>query len=148
MAEIDPQAEVSTRRARRWMWPAAALLAVWCGLFVVWPNVTARHVVRALVPGSTLGTAAGRIIVAPGSVELIEGDTLEVTARHSADPRTRARVGPLLPDEASTAMPMEPRDNGSFCQLGRADRSFEYEVRAGARNQRPLPSHRVAAAPS
>ena len=71
---INPKIEVSTRRARQWLWPAASLLLIWASMFALWPDPTARHVVRALVPMSNLGNAASRIIVTPGTVEVIEGD--------------------------------------------------------------------------
>jgi hypothetical protein len=129
--DINPKVEVSTRRARRWLWPAAALLVIWSALFALWPDPTARHVVRALVPTSNLGNAAGRITVTPGSIELIEGDPLQITARHSAGPATRLELVLHLTDGTSTTLPMEPAHDGSIHHIGRADRTFEYEVRSG-----------------
>lgn len=131
LGQIDPQAEVSVRLARRWLWPVAALSLVWAVLFVLWPGSTARHVVRVLVPGSNLGTSAGRIAVTPGSVEVFEGDALQISARHSAGSRTDLEVVLHLADGTSPVMPMDKRDNGSVCDLGRASRGFDYEVRAG-----------------
>lgn len=128
---INPKIEVSTRRARQWLWPAAALLVIWACLFALWPDPTARHVVRALVPTSNLGNAAGRITVTPGSVELIEGDTLQITATHSAGPRTPLELVVYLTDGKSTVFPMQAGDDGSIHSIGRADRSFEYVVRSG-----------------
>ena len=127
--QINPQVEVSTRRAMRWLWPAAALLMVWAALFVIWPAPTTRHVVRALVPTSNLGNAEGIITVTPGSAELIEGDSFQITASHSAGAKLELILH--LPDGTSTVMPMEPRDDGAIYQFGRADRNFEYEVRSG-----------------
>ena len=129
--QLNPQLEVSTRRARRWGWPALALLLVWGGLFAIWPEPTARQLVRVLNPASNLGTAAGRITVTPGSVELIEGDALEITARHSAGAGKSLELVLHLPDGSITPMPMETHDATSVYQLGRATRSFEYEVRSG-----------------
>lgn len=128
---INPSVEVSLRRAKQWLWPALALLIVWAALFAVWPDPTARHVVRALVPTSNLGNAAGRITVTPGSAELIEGDPFQITAVHSNGPQQEIEIVLHLPDGTTTVMPMERRDKGSIYQLGRADRSFEYEVRCG-----------------
>ena len=130
LVQIDPLLEVSTRRARHWLWPAAGLLGVWALLFVLWPSLTVRHMVRALVPTSTLGTA-GSIAVKPGSVELIEGDALTITARHSAGASKPLELVLHLPDGTSPVMPMELRDTGSAYQLGKAEQSFKYEVRAG-----------------
>jgi hypothetical protein len=129
--QLDPQLEVSTRRARRWGWPALALLLVWVGLFAKWPEPTARQLVRVLNPTSNLGTAAGRITVTPGSVELIEGDTLEITARHSAGADKALELVLHLPDGSATPMAMETRDDASVYELGRATQGFEYEVRSG-----------------
>lgn len=128
---INPQMEVSSRRATRWLWPAAALLLVWAALFAIWPGSTARHVTRALVPTSKLGNAAGRITVTPGSAELIEGDSFQVTARHTGGAAHKLEIVLHLPDGTSSAMPMTPADGGWSYQLGRADRGFDYEVRRG-----------------
>ena len=130
LVQIDPQLEVSTRRARHWLWPAAGLLAVWALLFALWPDLTARHVVRALVPTSTLGSV-GSISVTPGSVELIDGDALTITARHSAGARKPLELVLHLPDGTSPALPMDVGDAGSAYQLGKAEHSFKYEVRSG-----------------
>ena len=131
LIEIDPQVEVSARRVRRWLWPVAALVVIWGVLFAVWPNLTARFVVRTLAPGSNLGTAAGRITVTPGSIEVIEGDAVEITARHSAGAQMPLELVLHLNDGSQAVMPMEIRDQGSVYQLGRAGPSFEYEIRAG-----------------
>ena len=131
LGRINPQVEVSTRRARHWLWPAAALLLAWGVLFAVWPDLTARHLVRALVPTSTLGNAAGRITVTPGSIELIEGDALLVTARQNAGSRMLLELVMHLPDGYATVMPMEPRADESIYQIGRASGTFDYEVRGG-----------------
>jgi hypothetical protein len=128
---INPKIEVSTRRARQWLWPAMALLLIWACLFALWPDPTARHVVRALVPTSNIGNAAGRITVTPGSVELIAGDALQITATHSAGPETNLDLIVYLTDETSTEFPMQAGDEGSIHSIGRADRSFEYVVRSG-----------------
>ncbi len=128
---INPKIEVSTRRARQWLWPAAALLLIWVSLFALWPDPTARHLVRTLVPTSTLGNAAGRITVTPGSVELIEGDTLQINASHSSGPDKQLEVVLDLADGLSTTLPMELGGSGSIHQLGRVQRSFEYHVRSG-----------------
>lgn len=126
---INPRAEVSARRALRWLTPAAVLLALWGILFAVWPAPTARHVVRALVPTSKLGNALGKIEVKPGSVELIEGDALRILVTQDG---TRALTLVLhLPDGTSSEQPMSPGDDGSFYQIGKVERSFEYEVRRG-----------------
>lgn len=128
---INPRVEVSLRRAKQWLWPALALLIVWAALFAVWPDPTARHIVRALVPTSNLGNAAGRITVTPGSMEVFEGDPVQITAVHSGGPKPDFEIVLHLPDGTTTTMPMEQREKSLVYQIGRADRSFEYEVRCG-----------------
>lgn len=128
---INPRLEVSMRRARRWLWPAAVLATVWGCLFIAWPQWTARHVVRALVPSSKFGTAAGTIVVDPGSVELMEGDPLRVTARHLGGTPNPLEILLHLADGTSSVEPMQEDGGGFFYQLGKATEGFEYEVRAG-----------------
>ena len=130
LVQIDPLLEVSTRRARHWLWPAVGLLAVWAVLLAVWPSLTVRHVVRALVPTSTLGTV-GSIIVTPGSLEIIEGDALTIKARISAGANKPLELALLLPDGTTSLLPMETREAGWIYQMGKAGQSFKYEVRAG-----------------
>lgn len=127
---INPQSEVSPRRALRWLWPAAVLLAFWSILFVVWPDPTTRHVVRALVPTSKLGNALGRMEVKPGSVELIEGDALRITATQQGSDQPLKLVLHLT-DGTTSEQPMAAGDGEDFYQIGKVERSFEYEVRRG-----------------
>ncbi|MEI6606261.1 MAG: DUF4175 family protein [Verrucomicrobiota bacterium] len=130
LVQIDPLLEVSTRRTRYWLWPAAGLLAVWVVLFALWPSLTVRHVVRALVPTSTLGTV-GSIAVTPGSLEVIEGEALTLTARHSAGANKPLELVLHLPDGSTSVLPMAAREAGWVYQMGKAGQSFKYEVRAG-----------------
>jgi len=67
----------------------------------------------------------------PGSRELFAGDPLEITARLVAGPQQPLELVLHLADGTTTVAPMTPRDGGAIYQLGRAERSFDYEVRAG-----------------
>ena len=109
LVQIDPLLEVSARRARYWLWPAAALVAVWAVLLALWPSLTVRHVVRALVPTSTLGTV-GSISVTPGSIEVIDGDALTITARYSTGANKPLELVLHLPDGSTSVLPMEARE--------------------------------------
>ena len=147
LIQIDPQVEVSARRVRRWLWPVAALVVIWGVLFAVWPGLTARFVVRTLAPGSNLGTAAGRITVTPGSIEVIEGDAVEITARHSAGAQMPLELVLHLNDGSQAVMPMEIRDDG--IRLSAWPRRAELRIRnpRRPRYQRSLQNQRLAAAP-
>ena len=131
LGQINPQLEVSNRRVRRWSWPAAALLLAWGALFVFWPDLTIRHVVRALIPNSTLGNAAGNITVTPGTVDLIAGDTLQITARQTSATRQPLEIVLHLATGPAVVMPMEPHAAGAIYRMGSVEHNFTYEVRAG-----------------
>ncbi|MGB0143940.1 MAG: hypothetical protein ACPGAP_04145, partial [Akkermansiaceae bacterium] len=82
MGSMDPNQEVRTRRVRASMWPAVSCLTSIVTLLVIWPNEMGRLLVRAVLPFSELGNAgAFRFEVAPGDLEVLEGDefTLELS---------------------------------------------------------------------
>jgi len=129
--QINPKMEVSTRRAKRWMWPATAMIVVWGGLFALWPDMTARHLLRGLLPTSKLGTAAGRITVTPGSLELIEGDPLLITATRTSGVGEDFKLVLYLADSSTIEIPMEKRGDQAVHPFGKADHGFEYQIRSG-----------------
>jgi hypothetical protein len=131
LEQINPMMEVSNRRAKRWMWPAAAMIVVWGGLFIIWPDKTARHLVRVLNPNSKLGTAADSISVAPGSFELLEGDPLQITATRISGAVDNFKIVLYLANDSTSEIPMEKRGNQAVYPIGKADRSFEYQIRSG-----------------
>lgn len=129
--QINPQVEVSNRRVRQWAWPAAALAAVWLVMFLLWPAPTARHIVRALVPTSRLGNDNGRITVTPGSRELFEGDPFQITAHLAGAASQPLDLILHLADGTTSVVPLQPHDGAAVYQIGRAVKSFDYEVRTG-----------------
>ena len=131
LEQFNPEVEVSNRRAKRWMWPAAAMIVVWGGLFIIWPDKTARHLVRGLNPSSKLGTAAESITVAPGSFELLEGDPLQISATRISGAVDNFKIVLYLANDSTSEIPMEKRGNQAVYPIGKADRSFEYQIRSG-----------------
>ena len=82
--EVDPTVEVRARRAKRWLWPAAGLTAVFVLVFVVFPGEAQRLLVRAVAPFSDLGNAgAVRFTIDPENIEVLEGDEVKITIRYS-----------------------------------------------------------------
>ena len=129
---IDPEVEVTSGRAKRWLWPAAALLVLWALVFAIWPNLASRHVVRVFAPNSSYGTAGGLIEVFPGDIEVIEGDALDITARWiKGKAKTPLEIVIELADGSELVETMQPGEERYEFHLGKADRSFNYVVRAG-----------------
>lgn len=131
LAGIDPRAEITMRRARRWLVPALGLVTGWAALFGFAPDWTTRHVVRALAPNSRLGNAAELMEVKPGSVELIEGDALRVVVHCSRPPVVHPEIALRLADGGTLVEPMREEDGSYIYQLDRVTAGFDYEVRAG-----------------
>ncbi|MFM1559193.1 MAG: hypothetical protein ACKJSK_07780, partial [Roseibacillus sp.] len=87
--DVDPGIEIRARRAKRWMWPAAGLAAVFLLLFVIFPGETQRLFVRALAPFTDLGNAgAVRFTIAPQDIEVLEGDEVRISIKFS-DPKAK-----------------------------------------------------------
>ena len=69
VSSVDPTTEVRARRAKRWLWPATALAAVFVMVFVIYPGEAQRLLVRAVAPFSDLGNAgAVRFAIEPESI--------------------------------------------------------------------------------
>ena len=82
--EVDPTVEVRARRAKRWLWPAAGLTAVFVLVFAIFPGEAQRLLVRAVVPFSDLGNAgAVRFTIEPENIEVLEGDEVKITINYS-----------------------------------------------------------------
>ncbi|MEC8941472.1 MAG: hypothetical protein VYC95_01995, partial [Verrucomicrobiota bacterium] len=82
--EVDPTTEVRARRAKRWLWPASGLAAVFILVFVIFPGEAQRLLVRAVAPFSDLGNAgAVRFTIDPEDIEVLEGDEVKITVKYS-----------------------------------------------------------------
>ena len=114
-----------------WAWPAAALAAIWLVMFVLWPAPTVRHLVRALVPTSRLGNDNGRITVTPGSRELYEGESFQITARLAAGASQSLELALHFADGTTSVVPLDLHDGKANYQIGGVVQSFDYEVRLG-----------------
>ncbi|NRB27772.1 MAG: hypothetical protein HRU37_08850, partial [Roseibacillus sp.] len=80
---VDPTVEVRARRAKRWLWPATGLAAVFILVFVIFPGEAQRLLVRAVAPFSDLGNAgAVRFSIDPEDIEVLEGDEVKITVKY------------------------------------------------------------------
>ena len=87
--EVDPDLEVRSRRARRWMWPAVALGGVFVLLFAIFPGEARRLFVRAVAPFAEVGNAgAVRFTIAPRDLEVLEGEEVRIEISYS-DPQAK-----------------------------------------------------------
>ena len=82
--EVDPSREVRARRAKRWLWPATGLAAIFVLVFVIFPGEAQRLLVRAVAPFSDLGNAgAVRFSIDPKDIRVLEGDEVKITIAYS-----------------------------------------------------------------
>ncbi len=129
---IQPNREVSTRKAKPWFIAVGALFAAWLLLFAVWPERTTRHLVRVLAPASDLGTAAGRIVVAPGDADVMEGNPVEIRAQVKGKSIAAPLEITLVMDDGTEIVEtMSPGPDGAVFRLEKAERDFTYRVQAG-----------------
>ena len=83
---VNPTSEVRARRAKRWLWPATALAAVFGAVFIIFPGEAQRLLVRAVAPFSDLGNAgAVRFTIEPENIDVLEGDEIRIVIRYSDD---------------------------------------------------------------
>ena len=131
-SKLDAVTEVkSARTTRRWGRPAMALTATLLLALAVWPGATSRLLVRAVAPFSQMGNAAaGRFMVKPGNLEVLEGDAVRIEVGYHG----RAKNLELWMElengqKISQAM---THDGGIFRYgLNPARNSFRYRLRAG-----------------
>ena len=130
--KVDAVMEVkSARTTRRWGRPAVALTAMLLIALAVWPGATSRLLVRAVAPFSALGNAAaGRFVVKPGNLEVLEGDPVRIEVTYEGREKNLEMWMELENGQKiSQAM---TREGGVFGYgLNPARSSFRYRVRAG-----------------
>lgn len=132
-AAVDARGEVkSVSTNYRWWRPAVALLAVLAALLIVWPKQSVRLLVRAVAPFSQLGNAgASSFVIRPGSIELLEGDALQIEVDYQGDATTMEIVSKWENGESSSEA-LQAKGSGSFVYtIDPVARSFRYHMRAG-----------------
>ena len=143
VADLDPGIELKGRRAKKWLWPAAGLAAVFLILFAVWPSEFGRLLARAVAPYSDLGNAgAGRFEILPGDQELLAGDALEITIRFSDEKVehltmfTEREDGSVTEETLSVVGVTEGKSVFVY-RLSAATESFRYRMRSGRAESDP-----------
>jgi hypothetical protein len=121
-------------RARRALRLASLPLAAVLAFLLVAPSTFLGASERLLAPATAFDRPAPfQLSVAPGSVRLVQGDSLRVTARPSGGGPDEAvllrRAGPSSPSER---IPLRPDSAGTFRHtIGPARQAFQYRVAAG-----------------
>jgi hypothetical protein len=130
--KVDARMEVkSVSNVRRWARPALCLLAVFALLLALWPKQSVRLLVRAVAPFSNYGNAgAASFVIAPGNIELLEGDALEIRVQYQGTAptislRTKWENG-ITAEEA-----LASNGDAYLYQLNPVSRSFRYAALAG-----------------
>ncbi len=130
--KVDARMEVkSVSNLRRWARPALALLAVFALLLALWPQQSVRLLVRAVAPFSSYGNAgAASFVIAPGDIELLEGDALQIRVNYQGTApavslRTKWENG-VNAEEA-----LARTGDAYVYQLDPVTRSFRYAALAG-----------------
>ena len=131
-SKLDAVTEVkAARTTRRWGRPAMALTAILLIALAVWPGATSRLLVRAVAPFSQLGNAAaGRFVVKPGNLEVLEGDAVRIEVNYDG----RAKHLDLwmeLENGQKISQAMTHAGGVFRYGLNPARNSFRYRLRAG-----------------
>ena len=121
-------------RARRALRLASLPLAAVLAFLLMAPSTFLDASGRLLAPATAFDRPAPfQLSVAPGSVRLVQGDSLRVTAQASGGGPAEAvllrRAGPSSPSER---IPLRPDSAGTFRHtLGPVRQAFQYRVAAG-----------------
>ncbi|MEF8796094.1 MAG: DUF4175 family protein [Salinivenus sp.] len=121
-------------RARRALRLASLPLAAVLAFLLLAPSTFLDASERLLAPGTAFNRPAPfQLSVTPGSVRLVQGDSLRVTVRPSGGAPSEAvllrRAGPSTPSER---IPLRPDSAGTFRHtLAPVQRAFQYRVAAG-----------------
>ena len=121
-------------RARRALRLASLPLAAVLAFLLMAPSTFLGASGRLLAPATAFDRPSPfQLSVAPGSVRLVQGDSLRVTVRPSGGGPTEAvllrRAGPSSPSER---IPLRPDSAGTFRHtIGPARQAFQYRVAAG-----------------
>ncbi len=132
VSKVDAVGEVkAARTTRHWGRPALALAVVLIAAFAVWPGATARLFVRAVAPFSKLGNAAaGRFVVKPGNLEVLEGDAVRIEVGYAGREKN-LEMWMEFEDGRKISQSMA-NEGGNFTYvLNPAKAGFRYQARAG-----------------
>ena len=130
--KVDAKLEVqSARTTKRWARPAIGLTVLMLLAFILWPHETTRLLVRAVAPFSDIGNAgAGRFVIQPGNLELIEGDRLVLSAGYDG-PEASAELLMEFEDGKKVSQTLSKEDGAFAYVLDPVKRGFRYHLRAG-----------------
>ncbi|MGE9266705.1 MAG: hypothetical protein ACQKBY_01310, partial [Verrucomicrobiales bacterium] len=132
---VDPNLEVTTKRVRRWLWPATALLVLVLGLLAIFPQEYGRLLSRAFTPHKDSGNAgAVKFTIKPGDVEILEGDELVLEfAYEGRDQLEFVKVGDDGERVAEPLLPVLEEEGVKHYRyhVSDATESFQYYATAG-----------------
>lgn len=136
ISSLDPQTEVKTRRIRRSLWPAAAVIVAILGLLAFFPREMGRLLARAVSPFSELGNAgAFRFELKPGDLEVLEGDqiVLDLTYSGSLEKPLELLIEKDGEVVSEVLSPSKSEDGTHVYQytVAAADEGFKYSARVG-----------------
>ncbi|MFB6249544.1 MAG: DUF4175 family protein, partial [Salinibacter sp.] len=121
-------------RARRALRLASLPLAAVLAFLLMAPSTFLDASQRLLAPGTAFDRPAPfQLSLRPGSVRLVQGDSLRITVRTTgASPSEAALLRREGPDAPSERIPLRPDSAGTFRHtLGPVRQAFQYRVTAG-----------------
>lgn len=135
MTQINPKAEVSSKKVRPWLWPAAILGLVVLALLAIFPQEYGRLITRAFTPYQESGNAgAVKFTITPGDVEVMAGEEVILNfAYDGEDALVFVKTNEAGESIAETLVPnsvTEGVKNYRY-QLASAEKTFRYHAVAG-----------------
>lgn len=133
--KVDPQGEIRSAQTKlRWGRPAATLGGILLVSLLLWPKEASRLLVRAVAPFSGIGNAgAVKFDIAPGDLEVMEGDRIEITiGYHGSAERLDFVIG--MEGRNPISQPLAREGKSFRYVLDPARESFTYRVQS-AREQ-------------
>nr|MDA3874766.1 hypothetical protein [Kiritimatiellia bacterium] len=141
-AEVDsklilPDQLFTLQSAKRFIIALGGVAALYAILFVLWPQTSARLLVRAVAPYARVdGRRAERISITPGDVRIAAGDPLSIKVelnepiRGDVELRTRTQQQPERIERMSSGASTEDAPDLYTTRFPQVTEEFEYRIRA------------------
>ncbi len=136
---VDPRSEFNPIRTARVMAIMGGFAIIIAATLAIWPQQSWTLLTRAVAPFLDIGNAyADSLVVEPGDVRVVEGDSVTITLAVNHKKLRRAEIRRQLNDETESVERMtlvsedEDGTRHFMIRFPKVNESFSYRIRAGS----------------